>query len=590
MKSKSEILNILKRDIISFATVSGIVTTKPGVIERIDTEIPEFAVITTKSYQVNPNQGNREPVIVEPEEGSFGNAVGLRNPGMDKGYEDLLTLRSKHPFTAVLNVSVSGNSVEEFITLVKKFEDVADIIELNLSCPHAAGGYGMSIGTDPEIVYSYLKQIREVTGTLLFPKLTPNVPAISEIALAAMEGGADGITAINTVGPQLYIEPFSGEPVLKNSSGNRGGMSGRWVKEIALEKISEIRTAVGNNLPIIGMGGIETGKDIRNLRDAGADVIGIGSVFASVHPDNWKTFFTTLKLDAEHGKDIASVYREKKRKMEYTPYKIMKITDLPGSVRVLELNGGLALDSSQFAFLWLPGIGEKPFSIVKGDPLTFIIRKKGKFTSAVMDLTEYDTIWVRGVYGKDSPDTDKNKVYISAGGTGLAVALSLAEKLFRQGKEVHTFYGMSRSGQIVLEEDFLKYGSFTAVTDQGKPGRVLDILKEKLAADKEECAHYSMGPLSFMKKAADLFTENGGKEEDLFLSIETPTRCGVGLCGECECGGHLTCREGTFFSLAWLNKKNIDLKKLFFDYEPERIIIQLDTDLEEIAAVGKIAG
>ena len=562
MKSKSEVLRILKRSTVSFATVSGIVSTRSGIIQRLDTEIPEISVITTKSYQVNPNQGNREPIIVEPEEGSFGNAVGLRNPGMTKGYEDLLSLRSENLLSAVLNVSVSGNSVEEFITLVKKFEDVADIIELNFSCPHATGGYGMSIGTDPEIVYSYLKQIREVTGALIFPKLTPNVQAISEIALAAIEGGADGITAINTVGPQLYIEPFSGEPVLMNSKGNRGGMSGRWVKEIALEKISEIRTAVGKDIPIIGMGGIETGKDVRNMQNAGADVVGIGSVFASVHPDNWKGFFSVLKADAENGSDNASLYRNKKRKMEYIPHKIVKITDIPGDVRVLELDGKISFDSSQFAFLWLPGIGEKPFSVLKGDPLTFIISKKGEFTREVMNLKEKGTIFLRGVYGKDSPETGKDTVYIAAGGTGLAVALGLAEKLFHQGKKVHTYYGISSVEQIVMEQDFLKFGSFTAVTDEGIPGRVIDILKEKLSINNEASALYTIGPLPFMKKAADEFIScsRTGSKEDVFLSIETPTRCGVGLCGECECGGHLTCREGTFFSLSWINKNNINLE------------------------------
>lgn len=567
MKSKSEVLSILKRNTVSFATVSGIVTTRSGIIQRIDTEIPEISVITTKSYQVNPNQGNREPIIVEPEEGSFGNAVGLRNPGMDKGYEDLLSLRSKHSFSAVLNVSVSGNSIEEFITLVKKFEDAADIIELNLSCPHAAGGYGMAIGTDSEIVYTYMKRIREITNKLIFPKLTPNVPAISEIALAAVEGGADGITAINTVGPKLYIEPFSGKPILKNSSGNRGGMSGRWVKETSLSKISEIRTAVGNNLPIIGMGGIETGEDVRNMRDAGADVVGIGSVFASVHPDNWKTFFTVLKADAENKVDNASIFRNKKRKMEYVPHEITKITDLPGDVRVLELDGIITFNSSQFAFLWLPGIGEKPFSILKGDPFTFIISKKGEFTRAVMNLKEKGTIFVRGVYGKDSPGTGKDTVYIAAGGTGLAVALGLAEKLFHEGKKVYTYYGMSSAEQIVMEQDFLKFGSFTAVTDEGIPGRVIDILKEKLSINNEEGALYTIGPLPFMKKAADEFIScsRNGSEEDVFLSIETPTRCGVGLCGECECGGHLTCREGTFFSLSWLNKNNINLEELLHE-------------------------
>ena len=129
MKSKSEVLRILKRIAVSFATLSGIVTTRSGIIQRIDTEIPEISVITTKSYQVNPNQGNREPIIVEPEEGSFGNAVGLRNPGMAKGYVNLLSLKSEHPLSAVLNVSVSGNSIDEFITRVKKFEDRADISE-----------------------------------------------------------------------------------------------------------------------------------------------------------------------------------------------------------------------------------------------------------------------------------------------------------------------------------------------------------------------------------------------------------------------------------------------------------------------------
>lgn len=571
MKSKSEVLAALKENNISFATVSGILTTKPALITRIDRDIPEISVITTKSYQVNPNQGNREPVIVEPAEGNFGNAVGLRNPGMVRGYEDLKSIRLKNSLRSLLNVSVSGNSVEEFITLVKNFENIADIIELNLSCPHASGGYGMAIGTDPEIVYTYLKRIREITDKLIFPKLTPNVPAISEIALAAVEGGADGISAINTVGPKLYIEPFSGKPIFENSSGNKGGMSGRWVKDTALEKVSEIRTAVGNELPIIGIGGIETGEDVGNMINAGADVVGIGSVFASVPPDNWKPFFTTLKSDAEKKLNNASVYRNKNRKMEYVPHKIMKITDLPGDVRVLELDGKIDFDSSQFAFLWLPGIGEKPFSIMKGDSLTFVIRRKGRFTTAVMKLNENDTIFVRGVYGKDSPDTSKDIVYIAAGGTGLAVALSLAEKLFHQGKKVHTFYGMSVPGQVILEDNFLKFGSFTSAADEDVPGRILDVLKEKLHSVSEasikKSTLYTIGALPFMRKSSEIFISFNGLEsqKDIFLSIETPTRCGIGLCGECECGGHLTCREGTFFPLSYLNNNKINLSELLHE-------------------------
>ena len=132
-------------------------------------------------------------------------------------------------------------------------------------------------------------------------------------------------------------------------------------------------------------------------------------------------------------------------------------------------------------------------------------------------------------------------------------ALELAEKLFKQGKKVHTYYGMGLNGQEIMEEDFRKYGSFTAAADDGQPARILDIFSEDLANQKEMGAHYTMGPLSFMKKASAVFEMNGGREEDLYLSLETPTRCGVGLCGECECDGHLTCREGTFFSYSYLS-------------------------------------
>lgn len=180
-----------------------------------------------------------------------------------------------------------------------------------------------------------------------------------------------------------------------------------------------------------------------------------------------------------------------------------------------------------------------------------------------MNLQETDTIFTRGVYGKGSPETNRNNVYIAAGGTGIAAALSLAEKLSLDKKKVHTFYGMSSRGQTILEEDFLKFGSFTAVEDNGIPCRVVDTLKDELTAANGEAALYAVGPVPFMEKAAETFIECGGLEKDVFLSIETSVRCGIGLCGECECGGHLTCREGTFFSLAWLNSKNINFKELF---------------------------
>lgn len=130
----------------------------------------------------------------------------------------------------------------------------------------------------------------------IFVKLTPNVEDIGAIASAVIEAGADGITAINTVGPKVYIEPHSGKPILQNKLGGKGGMSGSWVFPRALECIGQIRKAVGEEIPIIGMGGVMTGSQAAELVRAGADIIGIGSACGMLEQDDLKPFFKTLPL------------------------------------------------------------------------------------------------------------------------------------------------------------------------------------------------------------------------------------------------------------------------------------------------------
>lgn len=142
---------------VNFSTVSGVATTKKEMISYFDREIKDIDIITTKSYQVTPNPGNREPIITEITPGSFGNSVGLRNPGMEVGYNDL----SKLKLNSVLNISVSASSAEDFITLFNKFNDIADSIELNFSCPHASAGFGASIGTDINIASEYVEKLMD---------------------------------------------------------------------------------------------------------------------------------------------------------------------------------------------------------------------------------------------------------------------------------------------------------------------------------------------------------------------------------------------------------------------------------------------
>lgn len=161
--------------------------------------------------------------------------------------------------------------------LLKKLPIASSLIFL---APHASAGFGASIGCDKIIATEYIQKIRKALPnceTPIFVKLTANVDNIGDIASEVILAGADGISAINTTGPKIHIEPNSGKPVLQNKLGGKGGKSGAWVFERAVECITKIRKAVGNEVPIIGMGGIASGEQAAELLKAGADVIGIGS-------------------------------------------------------------------------------------------------------------------------------------------------------------------------------------------------------------------------------------------------------------------------------------------------------------------------
>ena len=508
-----------RRTFLKFATVSGIFTTKPNLIEWVDKNIPEIKIITTKSYQTKPNKGNREPIIVESEIGSFINAVGLRNPGMEVGFRELLELREKRNLRALLNVSLSANTINDFILLIKKFEEVADMFELNFSCPHADNGYGASIGSDKNLVFRYMNSLRQITNKPLYPKLTPNVDSIGEIALCAINAGANGIVAVNTIGP-------INSPIL---SKKYGGKSGEWIKEIALKKVKEIRTEIGNGIPIIGMGGVSTTEDALKMEDAGADFIGIGSALIrlksqEIMPD----FFFALN----NKKDVKK-YFINDFSMEYKKYKIKNIKRISDILAIFTLNGTIDFSSSQFVFLQIPDIGEKPFSILSGNPIKFLIRKRGIFTEALFDKKVGESIFLRGPYGKQSPKPNKKKVCIVAGGTGFAIVPKLLEEI----KEAKVFLGLSRDGEekmtSIIDKEIL------VVKDNGKPARILDFLE----GDENTC-FYNIGSKDFMEKAVKKEKNLGATE--IYICLENNTMCGIGVCGECECNGKTLCKSGTF--------------------------------------------
>ena len=554
---------------VLLGTVSGVASTKPRLITYFDEKVHAISIITTKSFQVEVNPGNREPVICETSVGNFGNSVGLRNPGMEQALYELRKLRADHSFSSYLNVSLSANSVEDFITLVKAFDEVADLVELNFSCPHASVGYGASIGCDQNIAAEYVRLIKEATKECkapLFVKLTPNVDDIGLIAKAVMDSGADGLVAINTVGPIVHKDPGSGLPILQNKLGGKGGSSGHHVYERALSAIREIRQACGDDVPLIGMGGVSSGTEAAALIASGADAVGIGSALGTVDQKAWPEYLAAVKREAEailSGEDPAkkqsTSYIIKDRQMAYEKHQVVKSEQYGKDTRIITLDGTLDCKAGQFAFLWIPTIGEKPFSVAHNDPLTFIVKNRGPFSAELCALQVGDDIYVRGLYGAQLNNEKTKKALLLGGGTGVAVLPSLADQLQGQGTEMSILVGTSESveGKALLEEDLSSYGSFTCIADDGRPGRVLDLLDSIPLEEEQAC--YLVGPEVFMAIACRKLLARGVKEHNLYLSMERTTLCGIGMCGECACGDRLTCRWGTFMQYDYLAKEAPEL-------------------------------
>ncbi len=547
------------------ASVSGVVTTKTALLRFVDRDLSPFAMVTTKSFQILPNPGNREPILCEMEVGSFGNSVGLRNQGMQVALEELKTLRQAYAMRTLLNISVSASTIADFITLVRAFEPLADVIELNFSCPHAEEGYGASIGSSAEISAAYMQGIREALGecnALIFPKLTPNVDNIAEIAQRLMASGADGLVAINTVGPVVHIEPLTGKPILQNPLGGAGGKSGKWVLDTALKVVKEVRQAVGEDVPLIGMGGISSGKDVAAMIRAGADLVGMGSAFAKVHQREWLPYSEALVEDAQAilaGKESAKAtqFYLAKPSMDYKEYKIVKRQEFGSDTLVITLDGAWSYKAGEYVFLWIPEVGEKPFSIAIDEPLTFVIKKKGVFTSALFNLKVGESLFARGLYGEGLKLEKFPQAVLVAGGSGVAVLPALAKQLVEAGTVVQTFVGISAEEQRpVLKDELEKYGKVSIIADEGEAGRVL-----KSIDALPECGYYFIGPTPFMALGAQHLVEKGVEADTIFLSLELPTLCGVGLCGQCACGEKLTCQYGTFVSYRFIIDNDPEILK-----------------------------
>ncbi len=232
-------------------------------------DLNRLGAIIVKGLSLEPSKGNKPPRIAETPGGML-NAIGLENIGIEAFIE------KKLPFLKTLStptiVNIYGKSIDEYSGLAERIEEIDGIsgIEVNISCPNVKKG-GIAFGVNPKSAYKVTKAVREKTSKTLIVKLSPNVTDISEIAVSAVDAGADSLSLINTI-TGMSIDINTRRSRLANITG---GLSGPAIRPIALRMVWQ--TAQKVKVPVIGIGGIVSAEDAIEFFIAGATAVQIGT-------------------------------------------------------------------------------------------------------------------------------------------------------------------------------------------------------------------------------------------------------------------------------------------------------------------------
>jgi len=230
--------------------------------------LSELGGICIKGLTLNPRPGNNPPRIAETPMGML-NSVGLQNPGVDAFIKEELPFLRRYDTVVIANIS--GNTAEEYAIMTEKLSDSkVDIIEVNVSCPNVKAG-GLAFGTSTEGVACVTEAVMKKAKVPVMVKLSPNVTDIAAIAKAAESSGADAISLINTL-IGMRIDTATKKPVLNN---NIGGLSGPAIFPVAVRMVWQAASAV--KIPVLGMGGIQSGNDAVEMMLAGAGLVAVGT-------------------------------------------------------------------------------------------------------------------------------------------------------------------------------------------------------------------------------------------------------------------------------------------------------------------------
>lgn len=223
-----------------------------------------------KGTTAEPRFGNPTPRIAECTGGMI-NSVGLQNPGVDAVINHELPELKKHYSKKVI-ANVGGFSAEEYAETARKLDeqDIVGLIEVNISCPNVHNG-GIAFGTDPDNAAAITRAVKAVCKKPVYIKLSPNVTDIVTIAKACEAAGADGLCLINTL-LGMRIDPKRRKPIIANKMG---GFSGPAIFPVALRMVYQVYEAV--KIPIIGMGGVSSARDVIEMMLAGATAVEVGA-------------------------------------------------------------------------------------------------------------------------------------------------------------------------------------------------------------------------------------------------------------------------------------------------------------------------
>lgn len=262
-------------------------------------DLNRVGAISCKGLSLSPWAGNEGVRIAETSSGIL-NCIGLENPGVEYFKINYLPRLKRYDVPIICNVV--GKDIEEYGKVAKALSvDGVHALEINISCPNVKHG-GISFGTDPKMAYEVTRVVKQNTNLPVIMKLSPNVTDIVSIAKAVEEAGADAISLINTL-IGLAIDAKTRKPVLGNVTG---GLSGPAIKPIALYLVWKVCQVV--HVPVCGLGGIMTGKDVAEFMIAGACTVQVGTA-SIASPDAIPRITRELGVwcDENHVEDINDI-------------------------------------------------------------------------------------------------------------------------------------------------------------------------------------------------------------------------------------------------------------------------------------------